>query len=178
MKNGLKSTFVFSNVTSIIIFIASFILLTGRMASAVYSNSNFPLGPNPQTTPGVLCGHPDAYRYPEHIAYCNRAVDPELKAEIIRDYDRQFGYHIQTMSRNLFKIDHYIPLCMGGGNDRQNLWPQHQSVYTITDPLEEILCQKMAEGRLHQTDAIRIIKSAKADLKSVDRIIHSLNGFR
>lgn len=128
----------------------------------------FPTGPIPSVTPGQLCDHPSSYRYPEKIAYCERDVDPEIKRAVIKLYDERFGYHIAEMNRHDFKIDHYIPLCMGGSNDSSNLWPQHKSVYEITDPLEPALCGKMSEGRLKQADAVKLLKEAKADLTKVD----------
>jgi hypothetical protein len=132
---------------------------------------NFPTGPNAQLTPGALCTHPDARRYRENIAYCERNVRSGLKEQIIEEYDRRFGFCIEKMPRDQFKIDHYIPLCMGGANSPTNLWPQHESVYTITDPLEEALCGKMAEGKLLQKDAIDMIKEAKNHLDEVPGIL-------
>ena len=34
----------------------------------------FPIGPNESVTPGKVCDRPDTYRYPEHIAYCEREI--------------------------------------------------------------------------------------------------------
>lgn len=132
---------------------------------------SFPTGPVKQMTPGKLCDRPNAHRYPEKIAYCNRDVSPELKRHIIEEYDRQFGFRIETMERDNFKIDHYIPLCMGGSNDITNLWPQHVSVYTITDPLEEAICEKMYDGKLLQKDAVNLIKEAKNHLDEAPAIL-------
>jgi hypothetical protein len=75
------------------------------------------------------------------------------------------------MPRGKFKIDHYIPLCMGGSNERANLWPQHESVYTITDPLEQALCAKMSEGKLLQSAAIDLIRQAKNHLDQAPDIL-------
>jgi hypothetical protein len=130
----------------------------------------FPSKPEFSHTPGETCERPSTYRYPERIAYCERDVDSETKRAIIAEYDRAFGYKIRTMPRNKFKIDHYIPLCMGGSNRVENLWPQHESVYKITDPLEALLCQKMAEGVLKQADAIDMIKRAKNNLNEAQEI--------
>ncbi len=131
----------------------------------------YPTGPNEEMTPGALCTHPDSYRYDERIAYCERDVDTDLKKDIIEAYDREFGYHIGAMPRSQFKIDHYIPLCMGGANDRSNLWPQHQSVYQITDQLEQQLCEKMAQGKMLQAQAIELIKRAKNHLDEAPTIL-------
>ncbi len=127
-------------------------------------------------TPGSTCQHASRYRYPEKIAYCERNVDSSLKREVIRDYHQKLGYKIQTMDRQAFKIDHYIPLCMGGSNSRDNLWPQHRSVFEITDHLEQLLCEKMAEGVLRQAEAIDLIRKAKNNLDQVDDITEYASG--
>jgi len=65
------------------------------------------------------------------------------------------------MHRMQFKIDHHIPLCMGGSNEDDNLWPQHSTIYELTDPAEGFLCERMAQGALRQAQAIQIIQSIK-----------------
>lgn len=139
--------------------------------SLAYYPAPFPSGPALALTPGELCTTPDSRRYPEHIAYCSRDVDSGLKNAIIAQYDHQFGYQIERMPRSQFKIDHYIPLCAGGSNNAKNLWPQHVSVYSITDPLEPLICEKMSEGRLSQRNAVAIITQAKNNLQMVPAII-------
>jgi hypothetical protein len=139
--------------------------------SALSLSDAFPRGPRIERTPGAVCISGNSFRYPEHVRYCERDVDPVLKYEIIRAYDNDFGYSIHTMRRGDFKIDHYIPLCAGGSNDESNLWPQHESVYKITDPLEPLVCEKMAAGRLTQAAAINFIREAKNDLSKAAAII-------
>lgn len=152
-------------------------VLALAFASQTFAGNNqqsYPLGPDPQMTPGALCDHPDNYRYPEHIAYCNRDVASDTKRAIIAKYDETFGYRIQQMDRKDFKIDHYIPLCAGGANEVANLWPQHKSVFEITDQLEATICEKMAAGKLLQKEAIGYIRAGKADLSKVDGIMAQL----
>lgn len=134
------------------------------VSSISFAQPAYPTSPDPVLTPGELCNRPDSYRYPERIAYCERDVSGGEKNDIIRMYDRERGYRVGQMARKKFKIDHYIPLCMGGENSRDNLWPQHESVYKITDDLEALACDKMAKGKLLQADAITLIKSVKNDL--------------
>jgi len=134
----------------------------------------FPTAPNLAVTPGSVCTHPDEYRYPIRVPYCKRDVEPSLKQKIIEQYDAKFGYSIAKMQRTLFKIDHYIPLCMGGSNEANNLWPQHETVYKETDLLEQRLCELMAAGRMTQSDAMIKIKKAKADYKSASKIFEQL----
>lgn len=139
-------------------------------------NSAFPLGPDSKLTPGSLCDQPDYYRYPEKIAYCERDVETQLKYRIIEQYNRELGYNIERSKRSQYKIDHFIPLCMGGSNKPSNLWPQHQSVYHQTDPLEGLLCEKMKAGRLLQKRAIEYIQTAKKDLSRVREILREVEG--
>lgn len=130
----------------------------------------YPQNPNTDMTPGELCNSPSAYRYPEKIKYCERNVSPEMKREIIAEYDAKLGYRIEQMERSKFKIDHLIPLCAGGANSKKNLWPQHESVYQITDRLEAELCAKMSEGKLMQRRAVELILTAKRNLEKADQI--------
>ena len=134
----------------------------------------FPKNPNLTETPGVLCSTPTATRYPEHIAYCDRDVDSYTKKAIIQKYDDLFGYSITSMNRGDFKIDHLIPLCAGGANDVKNLWPQHKSVYAITDPIEPVLCEKMSQGKLKQADAVQLILKAKMNLELAPAILKQI----
>lgn len=135
----------------------------------------FPRNPNLTETPGKLCTNSKIHRYPENILYCERSVDSYTKNAVIQNYDQLFGYKIRTMKRTEFKIDHLIPLCAGGANSEDNLWPQHKSIYEITDPVEPLLCQKMLEGKLKQSDAVKLILLAKTNLDQVPAIIKKLN---
>lgn len=151
-------------------FALSVLLIT--ISFGAFANS-FPKGPDENLTPGALCTHADALRYPEKIKYCERNVSPDEKAEVFQKYD-QLGYRTRSLKRSAFKIDHYIPLCAGGDNNKKNLWPQHESVYKITDPLEALICEKMAQGRLLQKDAIKIIVQGKNNLDQVQDLIRQV----
>jgi hypothetical protein len=126
-------------------------------------DGKFPSHPHTEVTPGSLCERASELRYPEHIKYCERDVEGSLKAQLFVMYDRQFGYETTQMQRTAFKIDHLIPLCMGGSNKADNLWPQHVSIYEQTDPFEPFLCGAMASGKLKQAEAVQIILSVKQD---------------
>ncbi|MGE5085439.1 MAG: hypothetical protein ACM3MG_04005 [Bacillota bacterium] len=144
------------------------------VSTSAFAMDQFPKGPDASITPGALCTTPDSHRYPEQISYCDRNVDSSTKRARFEAYD-QLGYRTLSMNRQDFKIDHYIPLCMGGANDTTNLWPQHKSVYSITDGLEALLCEKMAEGKLLQKDAVQMIMEAKNHLDEVPGIIAKAN---
>ncbi len=154
-------------------FVLVLVLIT---SSLVLASDKYPMGPNPNSTPGSVCENSPVRRYPENIIYCERNVDTQLKNQIIKSYDEEFGYSIRSMSRGDFKIDHFIPLSIGGSNSRDNLWPQHKSVYTITDPLEQELSNKIVEGRIKQAEAIRVIREAKLNLDRVPELFDYVHG--
>lgn len=154
------------------IHIATLLLLSVAFAG---QPASFPKNPNLTETPGKLCTNSKVQRYPEHISYCERNVDTYTKNAIIQKYDQLFGYQIESMNRKDFKIDHLIPLCAGGANSEDNLWPQHKSVYEITDPIEPLLCQKMQEGKLLQADAVKLVFQAKMNLDQVPALMKQLN---
>ena len=151
--------------------VATALLFCSLVSSQFAFADSFPRGPIAQLTPGVLCSTPNSHRYPEKIAYCERDVLPSLKEKVMEEYDRRFGFQTEQMPRGVFKIDHYIPLCMGGANVAANLWPQHVSIYKITDPLEQELCTKMAEGKILQKEAVQLIKEAKNNLDDAPIIL-------
>jgi hypothetical protein len=143
---------------------------TAQDSSNLYDVARFPVGPHDDRTPGSLCERPDSRRYDEQIAYCERDVESSRKWAIIREYDRAYGYQIERMNRGEFKIDHLIPLCMGGSNADNNLWPQHRTVYERTDQLEANLCELMAAGQIRQAEAVSLILESKHDLRRADAL--------
>lgn len=171
LNSGIRSAFgpVLGATLKSVIFVGLFSF------SAAAADKPYPVAPHPTLTPGSLCDRPEEIRYPEHIEYCGRHVEPETKYKIIQTYDRELGYRVSKMNRRDFKIDHYIPLCAGGSNRADNLWPQHRSVYEVTDPLEFIACKKMKEGVLLQEEAVNLIRTGKNDLSKVDEILDYLH---
>lgn len=148
---------------------------TPTAAAIPTANTIYPIGPAPELTAGSVCKRPNTYRYPEHVAYCVRNVGTGLKNRIIELYNSRLGYHIQNRKID-YKIDHFYPLCAGGSNEGDNLWPQHKSVFVLTDPLEQLVCEKMAAGRLKQADALELIRKAKLNLSEVARILSYTKG--
>lgn len=134
----------------------------------------YPKGPDPELTPGSLCTHPDELRYPEKIKYCRRDVGSSTKRHVISVYDKTRSFHIGEMKRVDFKIDHYIPLCMGGSNREDNLWPQHRTVFEITDQMEFVSCEKLKAGLISQKEAIGLIRRGKQNLSDVPEIMDYL----
>lgn len=151
-------------------------LISLLLVNVAFAGANrFPKNPDLHQTPGKLCTTPTEHRYPEQIAYCERDVDTYTKNSIIAKYDTLFGYEIRSMKRLDFKIDHLIPLCAGGANAEENLWPQHKSVYAITDPIEPLLCEKMAQGKLKQADAVKLILRAKLNLEEAPAVLKEIS---
>ncbi len=135
---------------------------------------DYPLNPDPRLTPGSYCEQANSRRYPQRIAYCERNVSKGIKWQVIHTYNRELNFRIERGERSQYKIDHLIPLCAGGSNRVDNLWPQHQSVYVVTDPLEGLACEKMAAGRLHQRRAVELLMRAKQNLEEAPRILREL----
>lgn len=144
-------------------------------ASVAFATEGFPIAPDIALTPGALCETPDEIRYPEKINYCNRGVSTGKKWAVISRYTKKLQFTVTDENRTEFKIDHYIPLCMGGANTVENLWPQHSSIYRTTDSLEVLLCAAMAAGKLSQSSAIEKLKMGKSDLSAVPGIIREIN---
>jgi hypothetical protein len=141
--------------------------------SLAFAAESFPLGPHPEMTPGELCARPDTYRYPERIGYCERDVSSELKDHVFQSY-KKLGYTMPSDRRSSYKIDHYIPLCAGGSNGVDNLWPQHLTVGRQTDLLEDVGCQMLAKGKITQAELIGLIKRAKNDLSEASDVLRIL----
>lgn len=153
----------------------SLFVLSFLFQSMAFASGSYPDGPELKSTPGTLCLK-GKKRYPENITYCERDVSTDLKKQIIKNYDEQFGYNIQKMPRAEFKIDHFIPLSIGGSNEITNLWPQHHSVYDVTDPVEHLLGQKIAEAKVKQEEAIRLIREVKINLSKAPEVMRYLHG--
>lgn len=134
---------------------------------------DYPLRPDPQLTPGSFCDQPVEYRYPEKIAYCDRDVSTHLKNNIFSLYRSNFGHRFPG-ERLDYKIDHFIPLCAGGSNDQNNLWPQHISISQITDPIEAVGCEKLAKGYISQKDLVYLIYQAKMNINLASKVLSIL----
>ena len=143
------------------------------LSSPVPESKVYPIAANPSLTPGARCTHPDEMRYPEKIAYCKRSVSKGIKNQVIRAYD-DLGYHLQDLSRSKIKIDHYIPLCMGGDNAKTNLWPQYEVIYARTDALEAQLCLALSRGIITQNESIEKMLYAKTHLQEAGTILAAI----
>lgn len=160
---GTEKARLFGDYVKTIVALVASAFLSLSIVSIASASQAFPFGPDPSLTPGSLCNKGKSYRYRENIRYCARDVESDTKKAIIAKYDNELGFSVGLMEREQFKIDHYIPLCMGGSNEVSNLWPQHVSVYQITDPIEQVVCEKIAANRIRQAEAIEVIRRLKAN---------------
>jgi hypothetical protein len=128
--------------------LAAILFLFTQAASAAVT------GPNPAFTPGALCTSSSAdfknYDYPEHIARCNRNIQLPEKQEVAKNYG-----DLPASSWPSYEFDHMIPLCAGGANDIQNLWPQPITEAHQKDQLEDQICIAMKAGTLTQAQAMQ-----------------------
>ena len=111
--------------------------------------------PDDSVTPGALCRHSDPdfdkYAYSEKIAHCRRHVTAAMKKEVAD----QYGVPKKDYSK--YEFDHLYPLCAGGANSVENLWPQPHAEALEKDKIEDEVCQGMKAGTMTQKQAIRKI---------------------
>lgn len=161
-------------------FLQLFVLSTlshVALGEALKPGVDFPIGPDQTLTPSAYCDKPDSLRHPERIPYCKRSVDSETKREVDAEYDRRFNMRVAQLRKkfpNDFKTDHLIPLCIGGGNERDNLWPQHRSSFLLTDPIEHKTCELVSLGKMQQKDAVERVLRAKRNLSEARAILNQI----
>ena len=151
-------------------------LLLLCLSSSSIAGNAYPKGPDAVQTPGSLCQTPDSHRYPEQIPYCDRDVSWATKELIFMNY-RKLGFSLSGQ-RDQYKIDHLIPLCAGGSNIENNLWPQYRTISERTDLLEQRGCEVLAKGRITQKDLIELLLKAKHDLKEAPAVLKYLEKLR
>ena len=113
-------------------------------------------GPDASFTPGHLCSPTDPnfkeYRYPEHIAYCQRHVTQDMKRQVAAHYG------IAQADWSNYEFDHLLPLGIGGDSSVDNLWPQprgNPDGADGKDKLELDLYNQMKAGTITQAEAVR-----------------------
>ncbi len=114
--------------------------------------------PDSSVTPGGLCTASDPnfkeYRYPEHIAYCQRHVTQAMKRQVAAHYG------IPQAEWGNYEFDHLIPLAIGGDSSVTNLWPEPNADNegeSGKDRLELKLYYQMKAGTVTQAEAVRQI---------------------
>jgi hypothetical protein len=124
----------------------SSILIASALAGPALA---FDIRPNPNLTGGSVridghdvtatCGHSKEHRAPMSHA---------RRDELLTHYGLPSGTHPD------YQIDHLIPLCLCGGDDLSNLWPQpRRSIEPkwnaeAKDRLERLMCDMVCAGQL------------------------------
>jgi hypothetical protein len=104
------------------------------------------------TDPNDVCGVIDGLSYSKR----HRHTPQGLKEEVYAAYQ----VHREDREGRNFEIDHRVPLCLGGADVRENLWPQEgwqSPSYHDKDWLEETVCRMVCRERamtLEQGQAI------------------------
>ena len=110
------------------------LLLAACLATTVQAGDD--MLPNPKLTPGQLARR-DKERH---------GVTEEMERRV---FDR---YHIPWRRRPEFKVDHLIPIELGGADTIDNLWPQSLYTRPYNAQRKELLTQRLlariAEGKM------------------------------
>ena len=86
--------------------------------------------------------------YKSAVTPANIATSAMCCVIILRRYGLPPGPHPD------YEIDHLVPVCLGGGNDVSNLWPQPRRNIELKwnaeakDRLETVLCDLVCDGLL------------------------------
>lgn len=141
-----------------------------------FAGNAYPRFPDLTITPGSLCHTPDTHRYPEQIPYCERALNSFDKELVFMAY-RKIGFSLSG-ERSQYKVDHFIPLCAGGSNEMDNLWPQYYTISKLTDSLEALGCEVLGKGNITQKELVELIIHAKLNTKEVPVVLKQLKKLR
>lgn len=130
--------------------------------------------PNAQLTPGVLCtpSDPDfkGYDYPSKVPRCNRNIGNPEKAEVAKNYG-----NIPAPEWVKYEFDHFMPLCAGGSNNSQNLWPQPIAEAKQKDVIEVQVCTALKAGTMTQSQALLKIRDWFTQVNGQNRLANTTN---
>ncbi|MBC7457880.1 MAG: hypothetical protein H7235_06350 [Bdellovibrionaceae bacterium] len=114
------------------------------------------IAPDPKLTKGVLCTPVDSdftgFDYPSKVARCKRNIMDSEKVAVAKAYG-----NIPRTDWPKYEFDHYLPLCAGGSNNIQNLWPQPISEAKQKDVIEVQVCSGLKAGTMTQDVALQKI---------------------
>jgi hypothetical protein len=133
-------------VVAIITRLVTAAMLAGVLAAPAFA---FEVLPNPNLTGGSvrIDGH-DLNAACEHSKEHRSSLNHTRRDEILARYGLPPGTHPD------YEIDHLIPLCLGGGDDPSNLWPQpRRSIEPkwnaeAKDRLERFMCDMVCGGQI------------------------------
>jgi len=135
----------------------TYLIAALALCASAHAGSKYPYLPNPQLTPGVVQSTSAAEvcepGYPERA----RNVTATTKKRVYQAYGIDKDQCVKGC-----KIDHLIPLSIGGANDPKNLWPHEYgadwNVYAKTR-LEVRLRKEVCSGSMPIQEAQSCIQS-------------------
>lgn len=108
-------------------------------------------------TPGDFCTQQDPdfdeYRYEERMPHCRRNVSQAEKVAVAATYD------VDADELKDYQVDHFIPLALGGSNDRKNLWPLIYAEARRKAKFEQQLYFALSRGEMTQAEAVAAIRA-------------------
>src|SRR5216684_7422473 len=91
-------------------------------------------------TPGAIVSADPAVVCAPSYARSQRLYDTDRDAYWRTVHTVLDAYHVAFADRHGYQIDHRVPLCLGGGNDARNQWPQPLAEAHEKDDLEWAAC--------------------------------------
>jgi hypothetical protein len=98
---------------------------------------------------GVICVSHMPYAYTATARACEARMSYEQSSAIKRELVAKQGGQMRD-----YELDHCIPLCLDGSNDRSNLQLQPWSQARIKDDDELRLCKAVSSGSMSRSSAI------------------------
>lgn len=99
--------------------------------------------PTPSVTPGDVWSS-------DLAIVCNTRTGLRRRTTPAMKRDAYAKYGIYSQRRGQYQVDHLIPLCLGGADTQENLWPQsYDNPYWTAarkDQLERIICRRVCDG--------------------------------
>ncbi|MCK5883696.1 MAG: hypothetical protein KAG61_08410 [Bacteriovoracaceae bacterium] len=132
-----------------------FLLLFLLISSTVFATS--PQAPNAQLSPGDICTTEDPdYRAtygegPTSVVICTRKVEYSTKLQVIERYG------LKKSNRSNYKIDHIIPLSIGGSNHITNLFPIDKNFMNIYERPEWPVYQAFRNDLISSAEARQMV---------------------
>lgn len=136
---------------------AAAVLCSWVFSLSAHPVSKYPYIPDPKLTPGMAASTNKALICERDYARSSRRVTPSMRKKVY------LAHGVDTAQcAGGCKIDHLIPLGIGGSNDPLNLWPHeygaHWGVFKKTR-LEILLRKEVCTGKLPLKEAQTCIQS-------------------
>ena len=108
--------------------------------------------PNAALTPGDVAEHDTSKVCSVRNAERHRSVSYRMRDSVYLAYGIPRGRR-----KGLYRIDHLIPLELGGSNRVTNLWPQPYADSKVKDHIEDVLHEAVCSGSMSLDAAQRAI---------------------